>query len=854
MFYAQDINCNKFVRHFHKYRKGSTGPTGMNGQTGPTGITGPTGTIMFVSNVNNSVFVDTTFGNDSTGQRENPNLPFKTIQSALTASIAQDVIIVRPGIYTEGNIRLKSQVNFYFELGASLLYTGPEYAFLDDGVAVVSVIDGFGDFNVTNGLLSITGRSEIMMNGHNFQSLGGSVPFISQTAISTFTMQGNQFFIFNPVSVLRLKSPSCVTKFTANNVVCPTVFLLFEPNCDGKVNIDIKNLQGGSSTRGLFEILSSFGIILVNISLVSSNHREAYFLNVNATLNRESQLDFQITQLIINGGLINSTSPVDLSLKNIIINAKRIKCVTLENINPIQITNTLLFLTFETAKFSSTLNISVINAITSDVTINGDRLEIVNIGFSVLNGGIFKCNLILALMNSYVVLNDAMTNVTFSCQDLRIVTNVNQMLFQFSGLTNLNIMHMDVLSTTNSNSNIPAMFNILSLEKVLIDIALLTYNMDFIDVFRTIVDSITYLQLKVVNNMINSNTTLINNSGKIECQCDELQMNAGGVAYIGFSNSTGICNFKNIIYQSPGNLFETKDNCLLTINCESVTITHVLSTTGSLMFRPQDTSSIIANITKIDFNGSSENFTGSIIYSTETSLIQLQSDVINASNCDIVFFGANGIFDINIQRLNCEVGIAKVFYLPNVNATLKINTARIILSRQDIGSSFIHTALNATLNLSGEYFTVLATDVNLNGCGILVENDSRLYGNVSYFDCDGQILSINTTTSAFYNTVRSTSNYKEAVLCSPLVNAGQYTFGGYFSCGPAAPAVIYYNFNDAAFMRLFGSTLVSLGSMPSILSTSNLTVSMQPSSATKAVSGPITLVPATAFFVDNGVF
>ena len=96
---------------------GATGATGLIGSAGPTGVTGNTGPS--VVNVGRTVFVDSVYGNDSTGQFENQLLPFATITAAYTAIAGVSVppsatnpvqILVRPGYYNELPIHLADYV------------------------------------------------------------------------------------------------------------------------------------------------------------------------------------------------------------------------------------------------------------------------------------------------------------------------------------------------------------------------------------------------------------------------------------------------------------------------------------------------------------------------------------------------------------------------------------------------------------------------------------------------------------------------------------------------------------------------------------------------------------------------
>ncbi len=76
----------------------NTGATGPTGWTGPTGTTGPTGAILQVGNM---VFVDASYGNNTTAAADPTRYPFLTINSALSNVSAGQTVFVRPGTYDE---------------------------------------------------------------------------------------------------------------------------------------------------------------------------------------------------------------------------------------------------------------------------------------------------------------------------------------------------------------------------------------------------------------------------------------------------------------------------------------------------------------------------------------------------------------------------------------------------------------------------------------------------------------------------------------------------------------------------------------------------------------------------------
>ena len=84
---------------------GPTGPTGLS-NTGPTGITGPTGLSSTGStgptgpsaiNVAKTIFIDPTFGNDTTGRPYREDLPYLTLSGAYAVASDLDVLQIRPG-------------------------------------------------------------------------------------------------------------------------------------------------------------------------------------------------------------------------------------------------------------------------------------------------------------------------------------------------------------------------------------------------------------------------------------------------------------------------------------------------------------------------------------------------------------------------------------------------------------------------------------------------------------------------------------------------------------------------------------------------------------------------------------
>jgi hypothetical protein len=65
--------------------------------------------------INVTYFVDQIYGDDATGEVDNPARPYRTIIFPSSLAQPNSVIRVRPGVYSEGIINLRNGVTWYFE-------------------------------------------------------------------------------------------------------------------------------------------------------------------------------------------------------------------------------------------------------------------------------------------------------------------------------------------------------------------------------------------------------------------------------------------------------------------------------------------------------------------------------------------------------------------------------------------------------------------------------------------------------------------------------------------------------------------------------------------------------------------
>lgn len=105
-----------------------------------------------LQNVGKTIFVDSVFGNDGTGARQNRGLAFATLPAAKAAWIAGDVIEVLPGAYM-ANTSLAG-AKWLFRPGTTITTTNAYSStgiFDDGGSAMTTEVRGHGNFVVNDG-------------------------------------------------------------------------------------------------------------------------------------------------------------------------------------------------------------------------------------------------------------------------------------------------------------------------------------------------------------------------------------------------------------------------------------------------------------------------------------------------------------------------------------------------------------------------------------------------------------------------------------------------------------------------------------------------------------------------------
>lgn len=258
--------------------------------------------------VGNTVFVDSVFGNDATGERENQIRPFLTLTAAENVAQNGDLILVRPGTYNNvSNLGTSGRnLNFYFETGSIIngLNDTPIFTFTNQQI----IVSGQGQFNgkaflITNSTVTI-----------EFESILGSalVP-LEVFGSSTIVLQGNklngiilhdtaqldgqitQFFFPDNLTPLQILDQSTFN-LEVNSIVAQSISLtpgspMIVYNSSGQSSIIFNQ---GTANRTFLEILNGYLDILFNTLIIGELGaqvvNEAAFIQNGGVLNLQGNL------------------------------------------------------------------------------------------------------------------------------------------------------------------------------------------------------------------------------------------------------------------------------------------------------------------------------------------------------------------------------------------------------------------------------------------------------------------------------------------------------------------------------------------------------------------------------------
>lgn len=345
----------------------------------------------------NTIFVDSVYGNDATGEANNPAKPFKTIYAAAnftTKSLNNVLIYIRPGEYNnEENLAIPNKTLYwYFENGTTV--TGKDIL-----------------WNVINGENYIFGEAI-------FKSLGESVIKITGNENPIFHLSAQSIINDYGACIQIIDSaPDCI--IDVENSIISNVLIDVnapDPNIEllninkvviysNSVNDIIINAEKIEHNGGGINVLAS-GFININASIISTTGPTSILHNENTTLNINSNSIISNGINFINGPLnrINEGCIVSiLGTNNINSNLIQAKGNEIRAGNALNITGGLM----------NILSNKIINNAS-----NNEQLSALYIG-----GGTLSCqsNQIISESSAVINIEGGIANINTDIIDNRLI-------------------------------------------------------------------------------------------------------------------------------------------------------------------------------------------------------------------------------------------------------------------------------------------------------------------------------------------------------------------------------------------------------------------------------------------------
>ena len=126
-----------------------------------------------------TIWVDKTYGNNTTAIPYDETKPYSTVSAALTAAVSGDLVYVRPGTYTE-TITLKNGVNVWCDKGVTVGSTSGAYGFGNGGTTMVCSWLGYAVINTgyrNSGMSFTSTSSRICIECEEITNAGSMIVF-----------------------------------------------------------------------------------------------------------------------------------------------------------------------------------------------------------------------------------------------------------------------------------------------------------------------------------------------------------------------------------------------------------------------------------------------------------------------------------------------------------------------------------------------------------------------------------------------------------------------------------------------------------------------------------------------------
>lgn len=285
------------------------------------------------------LFVDPN-GNDLTGEKGNLSKPYLTLEAAKTASIAEDLIYVFPGIYTVTTTAAeglaKDGIGYYFSPKTVINKATIGSIFYANGFLYGFNVYGYGNFNKTTNTGSIFATNNILVYGSvtTFGSLVGGTGYttglkattggtgtgliVNVTSVGgtgnitalTISNAGQTYKVGDVITITGGTTPATITvtaitpnynsdadiSFEANDLFMSAADFALSFNTTARINLKFNNLL--STTTSIY--LNSSNITIDMYSIVST---AAYVFSGTG-----GNPYFQGCNLLVSGYLIHATS------------------------------------------------------------------------------------------------------------------------------------------------------------------------------------------------------------------------------------------------------------------------------------------------------------------------------------------------------------------------------------------------------------------------------------------------------------------------------------------------------------------------------------------------------------------
>lgn len=678
--------------------------------------------------INLTYFVDATYGDDATGEQDNPARPFRTIGAPSAIAIPGSIVYVRPGTYAAGIIQLRQGVAWYFEKRAIL--------------------------------------TETQFQGNASSAIAGHATFIN-TLTPVLDYSGTGGIVFEVDEV---------------NYSGPDYAFLIRGS--GKTNLGVTRMNG-SAIRGtnsqlnvIFHAITQVGGGIIQLDDTSSGHASINITNAdnsgNSIIIRSNNMDVTFeSQAAISRGdyfidILDNPSSIQSDI-NLNLNTDRLECFGL--VRSIGIPSVIDVLRQPNLNLHISTIVSDNNPIAQpimDLSYTTCNIAYNRLSFSYLVPIDF---IIICGETTVLTVNGAQTFIS----DQTLTSNVGFLQVNggaTSSIANMNLIEATLTSrVTEVNGSSVVYFNVTNLTNIVTTPGVINIaNSGRIGLF-------------IRNALIGATgvTTLFSNNGEMFIESDNIEVQANGCAFIDnalrlqtkigrlissgnnniFVRARGLTGLTigTITMVGTGNLGLSIENNRTTINIGQIDGS---AQPGNIGISAINDSQILGGVIAIrmndnyclDFetNGLTSdlkvgtitvvNAAASAIHIGDNTNLILNCDNFVCANCSVPIFIENvGYNQLNFDKISiatCDSGI-RITGGPNCNNVISVNDFTITNDATVAGISLE----SGTLTAKGNY-TMRTTSRS----GVfLVNNNSKLQANLGF------------VTASFYNLV--TDSFEE---------------------------------------------------------------------------------------------